>query len=98
MIYVSEMPDDVVKERFDRLLALQNGISRRINDTYEGKIVEVLTEGLSKNNTDRYTGRTGGGKIVNFTAPYDVTGKIVNVKITHIQTWSLEGELIEDEK
>ncbi len=96
--YPDQVPDDVVKERFDRLLALQNGISRRINDTYEGKIVEVLTEGLSKNNTDRYTGRTGGGKIVNFTAPYDVTGKIVNVKITHIQTWSLEGELIEDEK
>ena len=96
--YPDQVPEEIVKERFDRLLSLQNRISREINDSYLEKTVEVLTEGLSKNNTDRYTGRTEGGKIVNFISPIDVTGKIVNVKITHIQTWSLEGELITNEK
>lgn len=96
--YPDQVPDDVVKERFDRLLVLQNRISREINDTYEGKTVEVLAEGLSNTNKDRYTGRTSGGKIVNFTSSRDVTGKLVKVKIENIQTWSLEGAMIDDEK
>jgi len=92
--YPDQVPEDVIKHRFERLLEVQNRISREINDGYLGKTVEVLCEGLSKTNADKYTGRTPGNKIVNFSADSDVTGKIVNVKIDNVQTWSLEGEII----
>ncbi len=95
--YPDQIPSEVVKERFERLLALQNRISREINDTYDGKTVEVLAEGLSNTNKERYTGRTEGGKIVNFISQKDVTGKIVKVKLNNIQTWSLEGEISDNE-
>ena len=93
-----QVPEDVVKERFQRLTETQNRISREKNEAMRGTVQTVLTEGVSRTNIDRYTGRTEGNKIVNFTAPASANikpGDFARVLITEIQTWSLEGELIE---
>lgn len=92
--YPDQVPEDVTKARFDRLLELQNSISREINEGYVGKTVDVLVEGTSRTSEDRYTGRTEGNKIVNFAAEEDLTGKIIPVKIDSAQTWSLYGSVI----
>lgn len=93
----AEMADVLTDEEkhlnFDRLLNVQNEISKRKNDKYLGKTEKVLVEGRSKNNPDTLTGRTEGGKVVNFNGPIDCIGKMVDVKITKCQTWSLFGEV-----
>jgi len=89
-----QIEDEIKKKRFERLLKLQNQISKEINDSYTDRIVEVLVEGQSKNNPDKLSGRTRTNKIVNFAATPDLVGKLVNVKITKPMTWHLEGELI----
>lgn len=89
-----QVPEEVKKERFDRLLALQNTISREINEELLNKEVEVLVEGLSKSSKTTYTGRTRENKIVNFKGNPELIGKLVKVKIDTIQTWSLQGKLI----
>ena len=89
-----QVPEEVKKERFDRLLALQNSISREINDELLGKEAEVLVEGLSKSSKTTYTGRTRENKIVNFKGSPELVGKLVRIKIDTIQTWSLLGKLI----
>jgi tRNA-2-methylthio-N6-dimethylallyladenosine synthase len=89
-----QVPDDVKKQRFDRLLELQNNISREINDELLGKELEVLVEGLSKSSKTTYTGRTRENKIVNFKGTPDLVGKLVKVKIDTVQTWSLLGKLV----
>ena len=61
---------------------------------FSGREVEVLVEGLSKNNDKVYTGRTRGNKIVNFEGNKDMIGKLVNVRIDNVKTWSLEGTVI----
>lgn len=43
------LTDEQIHKNFDRLLAVQNEISREINDSYIGSIQEVLVEGKSKN-------------------------------------------------
>ncbi len=87
-----QVPEEVVKDRFDRLLALQNSIGREINDGLIGQTVEVLCEGPSRTNENRLTGRTEGNKIVNFIGGDESgRGKMVRVHIDHAQTWSLEG-------
>ena len=86
-----QVPEEIVKARFDRLLALQNSIGRAINDDLVGSSVEVLCEGPSRTNEDRLTGRTEGNKIVNFIGDGNLRGKMVRVHIEHAQTWSLEG-------
>ncbi len=87
------LADKVVHANFDRLLAVQNQISKEINDSYLGKVYEVLVEGESKKDPSTLTGRTSSGKIVNFTGAPDMAGKTVSVKITAAQTWSLFGEV-----
>jgi len=90
-----QVPEEVKKRRFDRLLEVQNRISREINDGYMGKEVEILVEGLSKNNDETYTGRTSTDKIVHFKGREELIGKLVTVRIEQVQTWSLFGTLIE---
>jgi tRNA-2-methylthio-N6-dimethylallyladenosine synthase len=89
-----QISEEVKKSRFERLLEVQNKISKEINDTLLGTTEEILVEGLSKNSIWNYTGRTRTNKIVNFKGSKELIGKLVKVKITGTQTWSLEGEVI----
>lgn len=79
---------------FDRMLEVQNEISKRKNDAYVGTVQKILTEGKSKTCDETLTGRTEGGKVVNFTGDTSLIGKMVDVKITKSQTWSLFGEIV----
>lgn len=78
---------------FERLVKLQNEISKKLNDAYMDRCVEVLAEGNSKNDPLKYTGRTRTGKVVNFTGVEGIIGKLVNVKINEIHSWFLNGEI-----
>jgi len=87
--------DDAVKhERFNRLIEVINEASAKKNKEYEGKVVEVLVEGESKNDSTRLMGRTRTGKLVNFAGDKESIGSLVNVKITKAQSFSLNGEEI----
>lgn len=86
--------DEEKHEFFDELIETQNEISKKINDTYLGKTVEVLVDGTSKTNPNRMTGRTRTDKIVNFEGKGVENGDLVNVKITETLSWSLNGELV----
>lgn len=98
----AKMPDVMDEaqkhQNFEAMLAVQNEISRRKNDAYLGRTETVLVEGLSKNNQETLTGRTEGGKVVNFPGTKEQIGQMVKVKITKTQTWSLFGEIIEEEE
>ena len=93
----AEMPDCMTDEQkhknFDKMLKVQNEISKRKNDAYLGTVQKILVEGQSKNNADTLTGRTEGGKVVNFAGDKNLIGSMVDVKITSAQTWSLFGEI-----
>lgn len=91
---LDQVPDDVKHERFNRLIEVINQDVISENKTYEGKIVEVLVEGPSKNNIDMLTGRTRNGKLVNFKGENIKSGDLVNIKITRAQPFSLIGEVI----
>ena len=79
---------------FEKLVELQNGISRKANEAYMGKTVEVLVEGLSKNDPLKYTGRTRTGKVVNFSGTEGIIGRMVDVNINEIHSWFLNGEMV----
>lgn len=89
-----QVPTPLKKERLQRLMSLQNQISLEINQSYQGKIVDVLVEGNSKTEKKILTGRSEENKTVLFSGPEDLIGQIVPVKITAPQTWVLKGERI----
>lgn len=88
------LTDEEKHRNFDRMLEVQNEISKRKNDAYFGRVEKVLVESLSKTNEEFLSGRTDGGKIVNFKGDRSLIGSMVNVKITETKTWSLLGEIV----
>lgn len=88
------LTDSEKKECFNRLLEVQDKISYEKNAALEGKVLTVLTEGYSKTDSTVLTGRTEGGKIVNFQGDSSLIGQFVKVKITDVRTWSLIGETV----
>ena len=89
-----QIPDKVKSERFDRLLACQNAISLEQNKPLEGKMLRVLCDGRSKNNSDVFSGRNEGNKIVFFDGEDSDTGKFLNVHIERADTFALYGKIV----
>ena len=86
--------DDIVQDRFQRLLDELYPIFNQKNREYIGRTVEVLLEGESKNNPEILTGRTDTFKLVHVEAPKDLIGQIVKVKITENTSFTISGELV----
>ena len=92
---LTPIDDDIVQDRFDRLLDVLYPIFYEKNKTYIGKTVEVLLESESKNNPEVLTGRTDDYKLVHVKADKDMIGEIVKVKITDNTSFTISGELVE---
>ena len=94
----SKMMDNVSleekEERLQRLNQLINKYSKENNDKYLNKVVPVLLEDYSSKKKDCLKGYTDTMKLVNVKADKSYLGKIVNVKITSVKTWSMDGEII----
>ena len=94
----AEMPDVMCEadkhKSFDKVCEVQNQISLRKKKELFGSVQRVLTESVSRTNEEFLSGRTEGGKIVNFCGDSSLIGKFVDVKITECKTWSLTGEII----
>ncbi|WP_270940418.1 tRNA (N6-isopentenyl adenosine(37)-C2)-methylthiotransferase MiaB [Romboutsia lituseburensis] len=89
----NQIPEDIKHERFNKVLERVNTIAGEINKEYVGKTVEVLVEGRSKTDEDKFTGRTRQNKLVNFEAcGEDLVGKLVMVEITGANSFSLVGK------
>ncbi len=67
--YEDQIQEDVMHERFGRLVDAIDTISAEKNAAYEGRVETVLVEGRSKRDSRTYAGRTDGFKLVNFTVP-----------------------------
>ncbi|EIF2087866.1 tRNA (N6-isopentenyl adenosine(37)-C2)-methylthiotransferase MiaB [Clostridium perfringens] len=91
----NQIPDDIKHDRFNRLVEAINKKVVIKNKEYEGKVVEVLVEGPSKNDETKLTGRTRNGKLVNFAGDEKLVGELVNLKIVKAQPFSLIGEIVE---
>lgn len=92
----AEYPDQIDEEtksrRFARLLEVQNEISREKNESLVGQVFDVLCEGISKNDENMYTGRTGTGKLVHFKADESDIGKTLKIQIEKAETFALIGK------
>ena len=84
------IPLEVKEERLQKLNEVVNKYALENNMKYKGKIVPVLIEGPSDKN-GKLMGYTDTMKLVNIDADPKYIGEIVNVEITDVKTWSLEG-------
>ena len=90
-----QVPEDVVKDRFDRLLKLVQEKGREVSSRFQGEVQEVLVETESKEK-GIFTGRTQYNLLVHFPGTPDLLGKYVNVRLDTCKGFYYMGTRVED--
>ena len=92
------LDDDVSEEekgrRLKEIIGLQEGISHEINQELIGETVEVLVEGESRRDSDRYQGKTDGFKTTVFPKASSQVGDLVRVKVESVTAHTLIGSMV----
>ena len=89
------VPKEVKEERLQRLNKVVNKYAKENNEKYLNKVVPVLIEGYSDKG-NKLMGYTDTMKLVNVEADPSYIGEIVDIYITEVKTWSMEGVLNSD--
>ena len=91
----NQVSEDVVKDRFDRLLSLVQEKGREASSRFEGTVQEILVEEESKEK-GIFTGRTQYNLLVHFPGCQDMLGKYVKVKLDTCKGFYYMGTLAEE--
>lgn len=90
---MEQIPYSVKSERIQRLIKLQNELTKERSRDYEGKVFKVLIEDYLGDG--KGCGRTDCGRLVNFACKESDIGRFVFVKINKSRSASLFGEIVE---
>lgn len=77
----NQVPEDVVKDRFDRLLKEVQSISAEVCSVHEGTTQSVLVEAVNDHDPALVTGRLSNNILVHFPGEKELIGKIVSVRL-----------------
>ena len=90
----NQVPEDIVKDRFDRLLKEVQGISAEVCSVHEGTVQEVLVESMNDHDANLVTGRMSNNLLVHFPGSEELIGKLVNVHLTEAKGFYYIGEIV----
>ena len=88
-----QLAKDVVQERFERLVALQEAVSLERMREQVGTVAEVLVEGTGRKG--RVQGRTRTNRVVHLDGEH-APGTFVDVRIVGAHPHHLDGELVRE--
>ena len=88
----NQIPEDVVKERFNRLLETVGEVSHSISARYENTDKQVLVESLDDHEPGLVTGRMTNNMLVHFPGTADMIGKLVDVRLTECKGFYYMGK------
>lgn len=89
----NQIPEDVVKDRFDRLLKEVQDISAEVCGVHEGTVQSVLVESINDHDDSLVTGRMSNNLLVHFPGNENLIGKIVNVHLKECKGFYYLGEM-----
>ena len=87
-----QVPREVIEDRHARLLDLVNEIGKVRYRRYVGQRVQVLVEGPSRRNPERFEGRTRSNKIVVFEGSERHCGQLLELNIDRAGSFTLYGD------
>ncbi len=87
------VPPQVAQARFERLAALQGGISLERNQEQVGRVLEVLTEGPSRKDPEIAATRARSGKLVHVEGRVDA-GRFLDVAVMRAAPHHLVGRRV----
>ena len=89
-----QIPEDITKDRFQRLLKLVQNIGQEKTAEMTGQSVEVLVEQVNEHDDSLVTGRCDNNTLVHFKGDASLIGTIVTVKLTECKGFYFIGEQI----
>jgi len=89
-----DTPHEVKLRRLQLLQAAIEANLKRISASRLGTVQRILVEGPSKRDVSELMGRTECNRVVNFKAPQQLIGQMVDVTITEALHYSLRGEVL----
>lgn len=92
----NEVPEDVIKERFDRLLEVCKEVSEENILKLQGRNLPVLVEEKDDNQEGYLTGRLSNNILVHFKGCDQLIGKIVDVNLAECKGFYFIGELLKN--
>lgn len=99
----NQVPEDVMQERYHDLMSVQCKISEEINQSFEGKEIEVLVEGRDEEQPNIAVGRSYreapevDGQVYIENDTDSKQGDIIKVKVLQGFTYDIVGEKIKTE-
>ncbi|MBX9769606.1 MAG: TRAM domain-containing protein, partial [Bdellovibrionales bacterium] len=93
--FTDHVPEDVMSERLQRLLAVQRDVSFEVAKRYQDQVLDVLVENVDRNNSLVAVGRSTHNKLVQFNGDASLVGQIIPVRITKSQPLVLTGERVQ---
>lgn len=89
-----QVPEDVVKEGFDRVLKVVQDTARDRVGRLEGQTLEALVEEVNDQDDSLMTGRLSNNTVVHFKGGKELIGKIVSVYLKECHGFYYLGELV----
>ncbi|MCF0130411.1 MAG: tRNA (N6-isopentenyl adenosine(37)-C2)-methylthiotransferase MiaB [Pseudobutyrivibrio sp.] len=90
----NQIEEDVVKDRFDRLLELVQTVGREKTGKYEGTVQEVLIEEVNEQDSTLVTGKMANNTTVHLPGDSSMIGKMYQVKLICCKGFYYIGEII----
>lgn len=90
-----QVAEDVVKERFDRLLKEVQRISAEKAGTLTGQTLPVLIEEINEHDASLVTGRLGNNSVVHLPGNADMIGRIFPVRLEECRGFYYVGKVDE---
>ena len=87
----NQVPEDVVKDRFDRLLTLVQQIGKERSSRFQGQTMPVLVEQINQQDPSLVTGRLANNLVVHFPGDASLIGKTVDVTLAECKGFYYMG-------
>ena len=87
-----QVPEDVIRDRFDRLLKEVQSIAGEVCALHEGTVQEALIESVSEQDASMVTGRLSNNLLVHFPGGQEMIGSYVKVLLKACKGFYYLGE------
>jgi len=91
---MEQVPEDVVKVGFDKVLKTVQDTAREQVARYQGQIMEALVEEVNENDASLVTGRLSNNTLVHFPGDASLIGRIVEVSLDECHGFYYMGHMV----
>ena len=92
--FENQVPENEVKENFDRLLKVVQETAKQQSEKLSGLTMEALVEGVNEHDNTLLTGRLSNNTLVHFKGDEELIGSIVNVRLDECHGFYYMGSIV----